>query len=178
MLESMAAIFRRQRVSESESCSVVLCSSYPFNGLVTTWRRPPHFQVCVIGRGRELNPCIPLSVLSMARVMIAQWENECFSLSVLPLSYHDPAHKEDRQRDTFILPLSYHDPSRREDRQWDTFILPLSYHDPGHREARQRDTFILPLRGQAVRNIHPFTELSWLWWWFCFSYGSYEYCEV
>jgi len=27
------------------------------------------------------NECISLSVLSVARVMIAQWENECISLS-------------------------------------------------------------------------------------------------
>jgi len=27
-----------------------------------------------------------LSVLSVARVMIAQWENECMSLSVLPVA--------------------------------------------------------------------------------------------
>jgi len=32
------------------------------------------------------NECISLSVLSMARVMIAQWENECISLSVLSMA--------------------------------------------------------------------------------------------
>jgi len=32
------------------------------------------------------NECISLSVLSEARVMIAQWENECISLSVLSVA--------------------------------------------------------------------------------------------
>jgi len=32
------------------------------------------------------NECISLSVLSMARVMIAEWENECISLSVLSMA--------------------------------------------------------------------------------------------
>jgi len=32
------------------------------------------------------NECISLSVLSMARFMIAQWKNECISLSVLPVA--------------------------------------------------------------------------------------------
>ena len=31
------------------------------------------------------NGCISLSILSMARVMIAQWENECISLVILPM---------------------------------------------------------------------------------------------
>jgi len=32
------------------------------------------------------NECISLSILSMARVMITQWDNECISLSVLPVA--------------------------------------------------------------------------------------------
>jgi len=38
--ESTIVIFRCQRVSESESCCVASYSSYPFNGFVTTCRRP------------------------------------------------------------------------------------------------------------------------------------------
>jgi len=38
------------------------------------------------------NECISLPVLSIARVMIGQWENECISLSVLswPWYYYRP----------------------------------------------------------------------------------------
>jgi len=38
------------------------------------------------------NECISLCVLPMARVMIAQWENACISLCVLPVArVHFPA---------------------------------------------------------------------------------------
>ena len=50
-----------------------------------------YLTVCVLSVARVMipqweNECISLSVLSMNRVMIAQWENECISLSVLSVN--------------------------------------------------------------------------------------------
>jgi len=59
-------------------------SSYPFNGLVMTWRQPSHVQVCVISQEKSLE------ILRL-----------CWELN--------PGCGEDRQGDAFILPLSYYD---------------------------------------------------------------------
>ena len=50
-----------------------------------------HLTVCPLyGTGQDIalweNECISLSVLSMARVMLAQRQNECISLSVLSMA--------------------------------------------------------------------------------------------